>query len=283
MRHVFKPVTPTSSLVVVTLFAVGLILATDDSLGLSTATRLFFLILAPLALYHLNRIAVSLCFVEITPGGVAIQSLFRRKSLTYAAIREARISALTGDLLIRGGGAKLTIPAATERFGELHFAVLTGLWAHQGQDEYEQLQPSLGLNYTLKPSVFERAHAAYAISAPVLWAACLGWAAGPAWLSTLPLLLVGGVLQAGMNFHGLRHLLNWYEVCEDGVIMHSLLRKRLLPANEFLTSVVRNDAQGRSLELAFLNHTVRIRFGFLVPVEELAGMLNQRWSTQASY
>ena len=97
------------------------------------------------------------------------------------------------------------------------------------------------------------------------------------------LLVVGGALQAAMNFHGLRHLLNWYEIRADGLVIHSWWRQQFLPASEFLTSMVRQDQHGRSLDLAFFNQTIRIPLAFPLPAEELAGMLNQRWTAQESY
>ena len=286
MQYVFKPALPVTSLVMVTLLAAGLVLSSDESLSLSAGARLFFLILAPLALYHLHRIAASFQFFELTPQGIAVQGLFRRKTLPYAAIESAKVSPLTGAFQLRGSGIRLTIPTATRRFGDLQFAILTGVWAHQGQEKYElvvapQMQQAAGLVYALKPNLAERLHAAYAVAAPVVWAGCLGFAAGPSWFGVMPLLLLGGLLQAAMNFHSLRHLLNWYELRADGLVIHSLLRRQFLPSGEFLTSLVREE--GRTLELAFMKQTVQIRFGFQMPAGELAGMLNQRWTAQASY
>lgn len=284
MQYIFKPAFPVTSLVMVTLLVAGLVLSGDESLALSTGARLFFLILAPLAIYHLHRIASSFQFFELTPEGVAVQGLFRRKMLPYRAIEHADFSRLTGAFVLRSGAFRLAIPATTQRFGELQFAILTGVWAHQGQEKYEfavHRQPVAGPVQALKPGFAERLHAAYAVAAPVIWAGCLGWTAGPAWWGIAPLLLLGGLLQAAMNFHGLRHLFNWYELRSDGLVIHSLLSQQFLPAGEFLTSMVRDE--GRSLELAFMKQTVRIRFGFRMPAEELAGMLNQRWTAQTGY
>lgn len=286
MQYVFKPALPVTSLVMVTLLAAGLVLSGDDSLALSSGARLFFLILAPLAIYHLSRIASSFQFFELTPHGIAVQGLFRRKTLAYGAIERATFSPLTGAFLLKGSGIRLAIPASTHRFGDLQFAILTGVWAHQGQDKYElvvapQIRQAVGLIYQLKPHLTERLHAAYAVAAPVIWAGCLGLAAGPSWSGGMPLLLLGGLLQTAMNFHSLRHLLNWYELRADGLVIHSLLSRQFLPSGEFLTSIVREE--GRSLELAFMKQTVQIRFGFRMPTGELAGMLNQRWTAQASY
>ena len=286
MQYVFKPALPVTSLVMVTLLAAGLVLSGDDSLALSSGARLFFLILAPLAIYHLSRIAASFQFFELTPHGIAVQGLFRRKTLAYGAIERATFSPLTGAFLLKGNGIGLTIPATTQRFGDLQFAILTGVWAHQGPQNYElvvapQIRQAADLIYQLKPNLAERLHAAYAVAAPVIWAGCLGLAAGPSWFGVMPLLLLGGLLQTAMNFHSLRHLLNWYELRADGLVIHSLLSRQFLPSGEFLTSIVREE--GRTLELAFMKQTVQIRFGFRMPVGELAGMLNQRWTAQASY
>ena len=286
MQYVFKPALPVTSLVTVTLLAVGLVLSADDSLALSSGARLFFLILAPLAIYHLNRISSSFQFFELTPHGIAVQGLFRRKTLAYGAIEQATFSPLNGAFLLKGSGIRLAIPASTQRFGDLQFAILTGVWAHQGQDRYDlvvapQIGQAVGLIYQLKPHLAERLHAAYAVAAPVIWAGCLGLATGPSWSGVMPLLLLGGLLQTAMNFHSLRHLLNWYELRADGLVIHSLLSRQFLPSGEFLTSIVREE--GRALELAFMKQTVQIRFGFRMPVGELAGMLNQRWTAQAGY
>lgn len=285
MSHLFKTGAPANSIVVVTLFVIGLLLVWDESVHLSPGARLFFLIIAPLAVYHLHRITVSLQYFELTPKGISSRTLLRQRTLPFADIEHVSFSSLTGDLLLESRHARIAIPSTTEHFGELHFAIVTGVWAHQGVGDYELVMgcpfseetPSSDI---LRPSIFERAHAIYAVSAPVVWATCLAWAAGPAWLTLLPLLLIGGVLQSALNFHGLLYLLNWYELRDDGLVVHSLLKERFLPAGDFLTSVVREDTHGRSLELAFLNRTVRIRFGFRMPVEELAGRLNQRWTPQ---
>jgi hypothetical protein len=286
MRHVLRPAIPVNSLVMVTLFVTGLVLGWDESVPLTSGARLFFLILAPLAVYHLDRIAASLKFFEVTPEGVAVQNLFRRQSIPYRDIEHLRFSRFTGDFLVESRSARLAIPGTTEHFGELHGAILTGVWAHQGPGDYElvvdkQMHPEPEDTCTLKPSLSERVHAVYAVTAPLVWAIALGWTAGPARFDMLPLLLVAGGLQAAMNLRGMRHLLNWYELRADGLVIHSLWRERFLPASDFLTSLVREDGQGRCLELAFSNRSVRIRFGFRMPLEELAGMLDQRWTAPA--
>ena len=270
--------TPVSSIAIVSLFALGLVLVTDESLPLSGAVRYFFLILAPLAIYHLNRIAASLQFFELSPEGIAAQGLFRRRMLSFSAMEGTRFSRLTGDLVVLGGSTRLRVPTTCRRFGDLHFAVLTGIWAQGPQDR--QIDVPAPLNCILEPSFAERAHAAYSVAAPILWAGCVSAAVSPGGSG---LLVVGGALQAAMNFHGLRHLLNWYEIRADGLVIHSLWRQQFLPASEFLTSMVRQDQHGRSLELAFFNQTIRIHLAFPLPAEELAGMLNQRWTAQESY
>jgi hypothetical protein len=287
MRHISRPAIPVNSFVIVTLLVAGLVPGWDESVPLSSGARLFFLILAPLAVYHLNRIAASLQFFEVTPEGVAVQGLFRRKSISYAAVERLTFSPVTGDFLVLGRRTRLAIPATTEHFGDLHCAILTGVWAHQGPGDYElvvreqrPLEP--GANCTLQPSLSERVHAIYAVAAPLVWATCLGWNAGHALLSILPMLLIGGALQAVINFRGMRHLLHWYELRADGLVVHSLLRQQFLPASDFLRSLVREDGQGRSLDLAFRHRTIRIRCGFRMPLEELAGILNQRWTAPAS-
>ena len=274
MQHVLRPAIPVNSLAMVTLFVAGLVLAWDDSVPLSAGARLFFLILAPLAVYHLDRIAASLKFFEVTPEGVAVQSLLGRRSIPFGAIEHLSFSRFTGDFLVSSRTARLAIPGTTEHFGDLHGAILTGVWAHQGPGDYElvvdaQMHPEPEATCTLRPSLSERVQAIYAVTAPLVWAACLGWTAGPALVSILPLLLVGGGLQAAMNFRGMCHLLSWYELRADGLVIHSLLSERFLPASEFLTSLVREDGHGRCLELAFSNRTVRIRFGFRMPLEEV--------------
>lgn len=282
MRHTFRPATPISSILIVSLFALGLVLGTDDALPLSAAGRYFFLILVPLALYHLQRIATSLQFFELSADGVISHGLFRRRLVRFAELEQVRFSRFTGDFVLHGvGGRRMAIPATCHRFADLHFALLTAFWAHRQPQEQTLAVPEPLL--VLRPSLADRLHAAYSVSAPVIWAACVSTAVGPAFWSVWPLFLVGGALQAVMNFHGLSHLLNWYELGADGLVIHSLWRSEFLPANEFLTSFVRDDAQGRSLELAFFKQTVRIRLAFPLPAEEIAGMLNQRWAAQASY
>ncbi len=287
MSHLFKTAAPANSVVVVTLFVIGVLLGWDESVHLSPGARLFFLIIAPLAVYHFHRIAVSLQYFELTPKGISGRTLLRHRTLPFEDIERVTFSRLTGDLLLETRRTRLAIPSTTEHFGELHFAILTGIWAHQGVGDYELVIGSPAPDEAqssniLRPSLFERVHAIYAVSAPVVWATCLAWAAGPAWLTLLPLLLIGGVLQSAMNFHGMLYLLNWYELRDDSLVVHSLLKERFLPAGDFLPSMVRDDTHGRSLELAFLNRTVRIRFGFRMPIEELAGRLNQRWTPQES-
>ena len=278
MRHTFRPITPVSSIVIVSLFALGLVLVTDDSLPLTSASRYFFLVLVPLAFYHLNRIAASLQFFELSPEGIASQGLVRRRMLSFSAMESTRFCRLTGDLVVEGGSTRLRIPTTCQRFGDLHLAVLTGIWAQRPQDQ--QIDAPASPHCILEPSFAERAHAVYAVSAPILWAACISAAVGPGVSS---LLVIGGALQAAMNFHGLRHLLNWYEIRADGLVIHSLWRQQFLPASEFLTSMVREDQHGRSLELAFFRQTIHIRLAFRLPAGELAGMLNQRWTAQESY
>lgn len=280
MRHVFKPALPASSFAIVIAFVAGLVLAGDESIGADAS--LFFLILAPLVLFHLRRILASLQFFELTPEGVAVQGLLLRHRLPFGAIGRAHFSRLTGDLVLDGNRVRIAIPTTTAYFGDLQFAILTGVWAHQGVQRYEQvvdrqIQQRAEMIYVLKPSLGERVHAGYAMLAPLVWAGCLS---GLAPSNLAPLLWAGGLLQSAINLHSLRHALNWYELRAEGLLIHQGWRKRWLPANEFLTSVVRNNDHGRSLELAFLKETVRIRFGIQMPAEELAGMLNQRWTIQ---
>jgi len=278
MRHTFRPAIPYSSIAILSLFLLGLALATDNSLAISSGGRYFFLILVPLALYHLHRISASLQFFELSPDSVTAQGLFRRRRLRFSEIEGTRFSRLTGDFVVHAGSVRIAIPAACARFGDLRFAILTGIWAHQTQDT-----PEAAPVYILRPSFAERAHAAYAVSAPMLWSGCIASAVGPHSPGLLGLLLTGGALQAAINFHGLRHLLNWYEIRTDGLMIHSLWRQHFLPAGEFLTSMVREDRQGRSLELAFFKETIHLRFTLPLPAEELAGILNHRWTAQASY
>ncbi|MBY0504272.1 MAG: hypothetical protein K2X03_10195 [Bryobacteraceae bacterium] len=274
MRHTFRPATPFSSIVTVSLCALGFVLATDDSLPLPAAARAFFVMLAPLALYHLRQVAASLQFFELTTEGLVAHGLLRRRLLRFGKMESASFSRLTGDFVLRGGGYRLSIPVSCARFADLHFALLTGRWAHRRQE-----MPEPASSFVLRPSLGERAHAAYAVAAPMVWAGCLSWA----YVGASPLFLIAGALQATMNFHGLSHLLNWYEIRADGLVIHALWRRQFLPASEFLTSLVREDAEGRALELAFYKQTIRVRFAFPLPAEELAGILNRRWTAQASY
>jgi len=278
MRHTFRPAIPYSSIAILSLFGLGLVLATDDSLPISASGGYFFLILAPLALYHLHRVAASLQFFELSSEGIAAHGLFRRRGLRFAEIEGTRFSRLTGDFVVHAGSVRIAIPAACARFGDLHLSIVTGIWAHQ-----DQQIPEAAPVYILRPSFAERAHAAYAVSAPMFWAGCITGAVGLGSPGVLGLLLTGGALQAAINFHGLRQMLNWYEIRADGLLIHSLWRQQFLPAGEFLTSMVREDSQGRSLELAFFKETIHLRFTLPLPAEELAGMLNHRWTAQASY
>ncbi len=263
------------------LFVGGFVIGERDALAL--VAKACFLLLVPLAIFHANRVAASLQFFELTPQGIVSHGLFRQRSLRYNAIRRVEFSRWTGDLVVRGSWTRLAIPSNTHAFGDLRFALLTAVWAHHGPDEYEgiiehQMQAQPHRVYRLKPSFAERAQAAYAVFAPLVWAGGLSWAAGTGW----PILVLAGAMQAAMSFHSLRHVLNWYELRSDGLVIHSLLRRQFLPAGDFLTSMVGQDAQGHALDLAFIHRTVRIRTGWRLPAEELVALLNQRWTMPAT-